>query len=232
MGVQERKQREKQEMIENIIAAATEMFLTDGYDKTSIRNIAEKIEYSPGTIYLYFPDKDAIFHAIHVRGFELLMKHFRSIENIQHPAERLLSMGKIYITFGLENPEYYDLMFIMKAPLSFIQQQGEWKVGQDAFLFLLQTVHQCIEAGYMATSEKNPFLLSNIIWAFVHGLVSLHVRNRFQGMMNKFELSELPLIKEMMNCCIPTSEEELKAMLLQANDSMIRSLLKPEALAK
>jgi AcrR family transcriptional regulator len=53
MGISDRKEREKQEMKQLIIDAAMRMFVEDGYEKTSIRNIADKIEYSPGTIYLY-----------------------------------------------------------------------------------------------------------------------------------------------------------------------------------
>jgi AcrR family transcriptional regulator len=70
MGISERKEREKQEMREKILLVATEMFIEEGYDKTSIRKIADKIEYSPATIYLYFKDKDEIFHAIHDKGFD------------------------------------------------------------------------------------------------------------------------------------------------------------------
>jgi AcrR family transcriptional regulator len=61
MGILERKEREKQEMRDLILNVATEMFIEEGYDKTSIRKIADKIEYSPATIYLYFKDKDEIF---------------------------------------------------------------------------------------------------------------------------------------------------------------------------
>ena len=54
MGVADRKEREKEEMKTKILEAAKKLFLDHGFEKTSIRNIAEEIEYSPGTIYLYF----------------------------------------------------------------------------------------------------------------------------------------------------------------------------------
>jgi AcrR family transcriptional regulator len=50
MGISERKERERQEMRERIIEASMKMFIEEGYEKTSIRNIAEKIEYSPATL--------------------------------------------------------------------------------------------------------------------------------------------------------------------------------------
>ena len=57
MGVQERRAREKKELRQEILDAAREMFVEDGYENVSMRKIAEKIEYSPTTIYLYFRDK-------------------------------------------------------------------------------------------------------------------------------------------------------------------------------
>ncbi|MFY8045852.1 MAG: TetR/AcrR family transcriptional regulator, partial [Chitinophagaceae bacterium] len=72
MTIAHRKQREKVEMRELILSAARSLFLEKGYYETSIRNIAEKVEYSPGTIYLYFKEKDEIFHSLHEEGFRKL----------------------------------------------------------------------------------------------------------------------------------------------------------------
>ncbi|MBI2419199.1 MAG: helix-turn-helix transcriptional regulator, partial [Ignavibacteriales bacterium] len=57
MGISERKEREKSEMRELVLQTALKLFIDKGYDNVSIRKIANVIEYSPGTIYLYFKDK-------------------------------------------------------------------------------------------------------------------------------------------------------------------------------
>ncbi|SDP90493.1 transcriptional regulator, TetR family [Mucilaginibacter sp. OK268] len=77
MGVTERKEREKTEMRELITAAAMKMFLEDGYAKTSIRGIADAIEYSPGTIYLYFKDKDELLYEIQADAYGRLLEVFQ-----------------------------------------------------------------------------------------------------------------------------------------------------------
>ena len=105
MGIAERKEREKMEMHDRILQAATVMFLEDGYEKTSIRNIADKIEYSPATIYLYFKDKDELFFAIHNIGFQLLLKEMEKAGKIKNPLKRLREIGITYIEFALKNPE-------------------------------------------------------------------------------------------------------------------------------
>ena len=72
MGILERKERDRVEMRERIINVAIEMFVKEGYEKTSIRNIAEKIEYSPATIYLYYKDKDELLYDVQAQAFEKL----------------------------------------------------------------------------------------------------------------------------------------------------------------
>ena len=64
MGVKERREREKESLRQDILDVAREMFATEGYESVSMRKIADKIEYSPTTIYLYFKDKNELFYAL------------------------------------------------------------------------------------------------------------------------------------------------------------------------
>ena len=89
MGVAERKEREKEVLREQILAAAKTLFLEKGVEKTSIRNIADLIEYSPGSIYHYFKDKDEIFYALHQGGFQQLMSKMLVINDLPNPMDRL-----------------------------------------------------------------------------------------------------------------------------------------------
>ncbi|WP_031527854.1 TetR/AcrR family transcriptional regulator [Dyadobacter crusticola] len=176
MAIKERKEREKQDMRNLIIDSATQLFLKQGYDKTSIRNIAEDIEYSPATIYLYFKDKDEIFYIIHENAFEILDKLLRQHNSVTNPFERLRELGKTYVDFALANPDYYDLMFVMRAPLAEIKQKEKWSAGECAFGYLLETLAECIEQKLIRPVDK--FVAAMTVWSFVHGLVSLYIRER------------------------------------------------------
>lgn len=180
MAIKDRKERDKLDRRKLIIESATRLFLEQGYDKTSIRNIADDIEYSPATIYLYFKEKDEIFYVIHEQGFELLGKEFTPLSQIGNPFERLWEMGKVYLKFGLENPDYYDLMFIMRAPLAEIECHSTWDAGDNAFQYLLNTVSECLEQGLIKAGDPN--IASMSVWSFVHGLVSLRIRDRFKSL--------------------------------------------------
>ena len=73
-------------MRRKILDAAFEMFVEVGYERTSIRAIAEKIEYSPATIYLYYKDKDELLYEVQREAFDLLAKSFAPLAEIRHPS--------------------------------------------------------------------------------------------------------------------------------------------------
>src|SRR3954470_15008431 len=72
MGIKERQERDREAVRRAILDAARDLFVTEGYQNVSIRKIAERIEYSPASIYSYFESKDDIFFELAEEGFRLL----------------------------------------------------------------------------------------------------------------------------------------------------------------
>lgn len=173
MGVAERKERHREDLKNEILKAARELFNEKGFEATSMRNIAEKIEYSPATIYLYYQNKNDIIHALHRDGFNQLNKSFQSVAIEKSPFERLKSLGRVYLQFAIENPDVYNLLFVMKEPMEHLAtcQDEDWDEGDRAFDILFQTVTQCQSDGYFGGME--PHSLSLMIWSTVHGLSTL-----------------------------------------------------------
>ncbi len=73
MGVTERRERERVEIRQKILDAARELFATEGYERVTMRRIAEAIEYSPTTIYHHFEDKDDLVNALCEKAFSALL---------------------------------------------------------------------------------------------------------------------------------------------------------------
>jgi AcrR family transcriptional regulator len=195
MGISERKEREKQEMRQRIIDASLKMFVQEGYDKTSIRNIADKIEYSPATIYLYYKDKDELLYDVQARAFEKLLIEFRTHATSKSPMKRLEQICETYVRFGMEQQELYALMFIIKAPMNVIEDEEIWANGQAAFDFLLNCVAECIEKGLLRYKDAGTASLS--VWSIGHGLLSLHQCCRFKVMHLEEEAIE-PLVQSVV----------------------------------
>ena len=81
MGVQERKARQKENLRQEILDAARDLFVREGVENVSIRRIAERIEYSPGTIYLYFNDKAEILKTLCEETFSRLDQKLKAIKD-------------------------------------------------------------------------------------------------------------------------------------------------------
>jgi AcrR family transcriptional regulator len=181
MGTTERKQKEREELQDLILQSARSLFVKNGVEQTTIRNIAEKIDYSVGTVYKYFRDKNAILHALHTQGFQDLGGQFAVLQHVKDPMERLRTMGKVYIQFAQHQPDMYDLMFSLKAPMDFLEtiHQQEWNEGKATFGALRITVKQCMDEGHFKGHHLEP--LAYLIWSCVHGMCSLEISNRVDG---------------------------------------------------
>lgn len=205
MGIQERKEKQKLEIRKQILDASMKLFVEEGFQNVTIRRIADLIEYSPTTVYLYFKDKDEIFATLHDIGFQKMAEFNKDLNTIRNPLLRLHKMGENYIQFGMENPEYYSLMFIDTEPMEKLAEEGcdEWKPGDGAIGRLKETVIECMQKGYI--QEDEPLLVSLSIWSFVHGLMSLAIRDRLEKFVSQKELM-LPVMNASLNWFINTIE--------------------------
>ena len=177
MGIKERKRRDVKKMRQRILRAAMELFAIGGYKNVSMRRIAKKIEYSPGTIYLYFENKDDIMLQLCYQGFESLLNLQHELDRITNPRTRLSAAGRYYIDFALENPELYELMFateeIIKQP-----DPEEESVPLRSFRKLEQHVREWLDAGVLAGG--NPEAVTISLWAALHGLASLLIKQQLR----------------------------------------------------
>ena len=179
MGIAERKEREREEVKDLILNAAREIFLAEGYENTSMRKIASKIEYSPGIIYLHFRDKNELLLALHNKAFECKMKAlFESVKDIPDPMQRLIATGKAYLEYGINNIQDYELMFVLSCTMEALAVNQElWKDGATAIGMLKTNIQECVDAGYFR-KDLNLDAASLMLWSQVHGLVTLFNKER------------------------------------------------------
>ncbi|RWU04463.1 TetR/AcrR family transcriptional regulator [Pedobacter chitinilyticus] len=176
--------KHKEDLRRKILEVAKELFLKHGYDSISIRKIADKIGISPTTIYLYYQDKSDVIYALHQEGFKMLATQFAVLRNVEEPFERLKAMGKSYIEFAMENRDFYELMFIMREPIEFVNKNYacEWEEGGAAFEALLVTVADCKAKGYFKQADLHA--MSLYVWATIHGICSLKLQGHLDHVVN------------------------------------------------
>lgn len=182
MGVQERRLREKQELRQEILDAARDLFVHEGYDNVSMRKIAEKIEYSPTTIYLYFKDKSDLLDQLCEETFARLEKKSLLIDrSTSDPLEALRKGLRNYIDFGVRHPNHYKLTFMTEMQTSEDPEAfGRTRAaGQRTFDHLAGQVAQCAKLGIFQIHDVRA--TSQILWAAIHGITSLLiVKHRFE----------------------------------------------------
>lgn len=201
MGIAERKQEEKQEMHKLILDSARKIFLEKGYEKTSMRNIASEINYSPGMIYFHFKDKSEIFHELHKEGFRLFLAQLKILDNVADPFERLKAVGKVFIQFAQDNKDYYNLMFIVDEP-SKTATEGGFQIAKEAINHLLHLVEECQAAGRFKGMDAEYF--SFMILSTMHGICALFCKDRTTSFQNK---SNEDLMKYGYECFVSLLEK-------------------------
>lgn len=179
MGLLERKERERAELKELILESAKKILLASGKDGLSIRKIAKDIEYSPATIYLYFKDKDEILHELMEMGFKRMNHYMFQAFNESDAVRRIHSIGTAYVKFGLENKDWYDLMFNSDKPMKHIEKcMEDWDQGMAMFNFLTLTCKEAIQN--QSLHHLNERILALQLWSCVHGLVNLAQTERLE----------------------------------------------------
>ncbi|EJL71418.1 TetR/AcrR family transcriptional regulator [Chryseobacterium populi] len=182
MSIAERKQEEKQEMHQRILNGARKVFLEKGYEKTSMRNIANEISYSPGSLYFHFKDKSEIFHQLHKEGFTLLLSQLKVLNTVADPFERLKASGRVFIQFAQENKDYYNLMFMVEETSKSSEENG-FIIAQEAINHLSSVIRECQARGRFKDMDIEYFTF--MVLSAMHGICALFCKDRTASFIGK-----------------------------------------------
>jgi AcrR family transcriptional regulator len=172
MSALSRRRKHKEELRRLILDAAREIFVRQGYESFSMRKLAEKIEYSPGSVYLHFNNKEELFECLIDESFGRLLKTLMGLQNggeWQDPLEELKKGLWAYVEFGLRNPSDYRFAFMLRPPVG----KRPYKV-HEAFESLRYMVGRCVEEKRFRAVDVET--TSQALWASVHGITSLLIQ--------------------------------------------------------
>jgi AcrR family transcriptional regulator len=176
LGSNDRREREKQELRGKILDAARALFPERGYEAVTIRTIADAIEYSPRTIYLYFKDKEDLIRELCRVDFAQFGAGMGELLKVADPLERIKRIGAAYARFGAERPNHYRLMFMTTPPVHDHGPEAKEKGDpeQDAYALLYNTVQEAIDKGLLRPELSDTHLLVQVLWSGIHGVVALN----------------------------------------------------------
>ncbi len=170
--IQQRREREQGELRALILKEAAALFLEVGYERFSVRQLADRIGYSATTVYLYFTDKDGLFQAVVDEGFARFVARLRAAaEGADGPLGRLGRLGEAYVRFGLEEPGYYRLMFLRRGDFLARPAAGSTRPRIEALDILPDAVQRAMDAGVVRPGDAAA--TADALWALMHGVVAL-----------------------------------------------------------
>ncbi|MFN2608051.1 MAG: TetR/AcrR family transcriptional regulator [Acidimicrobiales bacterium] len=161
---------EGERLRDEIVDAAERLLVETGdADRVSIRAVADAVGVTPPSIYLHFTDKAEML--LNVCG-----RHFAEFDTIlaeaaaaaSGPLDALRRKSRAYVRFGVDNPEHYRILFMVRNPA---RRLDDDRPAAQAFTHLVEDVSRCLEAGVFAPA--NPMLVATGLWAAFHGLTSL-----------------------------------------------------------
>jgi AcrR family transcriptional regulator len=189
VGVAERRGREREEVRRKILDAARDLFMAEGYERVTMRRIAEAIEYSPTAIYNHFQDKDALLQSLCEDEFSRLLALLSTEAPPRSGVARIRQLGLAYARFGLGYPNHYRFMFMAAA--AFGREHEPSAAGRQAFGLVRAAVKKAIDAGEFRKGDVDA--VAQVLWSSIHGAVALLITYRpeqFPGVPAKPDLVE------------------------------------------
>ncbi len=175
MASDDRRARERAQTQEKILGAARELFVKEGVEAVSMRKIAGAIDYTAAALYTHFKDKDDLVRTLCRHDFAAFGQTMGRLGKMADPVERIAHMGLAYIRFAAEHPSHYRLMFMTPHVDRPAMKEEECATDPQAggYAALRHAVAEAVEMSKFRGTDVE--LLSQTLWAGVHGVASLQI---------------------------------------------------------
>ena len=187
MAIEDRRRRERAAQRELITATARALAEREGWDAVTTRRLSAEIEYSQPVIYKHFSSLDDLVEAVALEGFRDLAEAIGLARRAAAPEDALSEVARAYGAWAEHNRALYDAMFSRGTRLPF--------GGPDAPVPLTDAFAELRAATTIIAGERDVDTLTELLWAALHGLVTLdgnarlrpdHRRDRIELLIAQF----------------------------------------------
>ena len=165
-----RRTRDTEQTRQLILEAASELFVSDGYDAVSVRKIATKANLSHGTIYIHFKDKEDLLYQASEEQFTRLMSRLRRLPRSREPLQRLGDALREAMRFGLEHSNEYQLMMGLQTTFGGPKSGNQWgpSAGQVS-AFFTDLLDEGYASGAIVSGDRE--LDELLLLGLMHGVI-------------------------------------------------------------
>ena len=176
MGIQERKTRERERRRQKIIVAAKKVFSQKGFNKATMDDIAGEAELSPGTLYLYFKNKEELYASLSFRILQYLQirtEHVHAMENAGAEQKLDAMIEAMYDVYDFD-PLVIINMFHLQSSETLKNLSPELideikELSRNSIGGMTEIFEKGIAEGVFI--DKHPVALSDVFWAMFSGVV-------------------------------------------------------------
>lgn len=173
-----------------ILSAARLLLLEDGIQGLSMRKIAAEIGCKAPSIYYHFANKDDLIHALIDEGYNRFYEHLSHAQmGLSHPLEKLETNLRAYIDFGTENPEYYEIMYLLHTEKLKRFPKDRYRKTRRLLTLGSDILRECIDGGYVR-NVTDPELTTTTVGAMLHGYLTIVRYNRLDARIDRQQMLE------------------------------------------
>ncbi|MDA1259728.1 MAG: TetR/AcrR family transcriptional regulator [Planctomycetota bacterium] len=167
-----------------LLDAARRQLVQHGYVHLTMRRVAARVGVTATAIYLHFKDKDDLIHALIDEGMEALQLALEaSDERAAPPRARLEGLCRAMIEFGVSNPEYYEIMFLLHP-------QRMSRYPTDKYRRARHNLERFADAVDPFVKKGDPLMATHALWCLLHGIISLRLAGRLDSSLDPDEFTD------------------------------------------
>lgn len=157
---------------DQIQRAAEKVFARNGFQESTISDIAKEAGLSDATIYEYFPSKEELLFSI---PGELTLEQKEQIAfhlaHVRGAGNKLRSIIYHFIWFWQSHPDYASVaMLILKQNRKFIDTEG-YRIIQETYRMIPEIIREGIASGEFDPSIRIGVVTSMVLGAIEHIVV-------------------------------------------------------------
>ena len=169
MSIVERKERQRAERYDLILARARELAEAEGWDAVTTRRLAGLIDYSQPVLYSHFKGKAEIMAAVATQGFgELAARLEAETANADGSADTLRNLCVAYLEFAHSQSVVYEAMFVLPTKIKFASEETPPAL-RAAFAAFVNA---------LGPDRESSIFLAEVLWSALHGMVVLEQSER------------------------------------------------------
>lgn len=188
--------KDKNAVRQTFIAAGRKLLTEQPHGEVSLRRIASEAGYTPGTIYQYFQDYNALLFAIREIDLQIAIDVLNSIvASVDDPAERIKALAKGSAKYWLQHPEQFDVLFarppVKKPVLNPANEFGRSPVVERALKIYYSAVDDLFKTLDMPRISSR--LAADTLISTTYGIVAFPRNTHTMRWSNHYRMAEVAI---------------------------------------